>query len=231
MVRRTKEEAQETRTRIIDTAAEIFYRRGLSRTSLHDIAQAAGVTRGAVYWHFKDKAELFNAMMDRATLPFEQTRINSADDLRDDPLGRMRANMLGALTVTANDPQVRRVFEIALHKVEYVAEQQALLDRHLAERNRCVMEGELALRAAIEQGLVKTALTPRAVALGLFSLMDGLLHNWLIDRDAFDLVAVGTATIDTYLSGLRCNALNTRAGGASQHAAVTPKAPQAAKGL
>jgi len=218
MARRTKEEAQETRTRIIDTAEELFHRHGLSGTSLHDIAQAAGVTRGAVYWHFKDKAELFNAMMDRATLPFEQSRIHPSDDLRVDPLGRLRANMMIALTVTANDPQVRRVFEIALHKVEYVDEQQALLDRHLAERNRCVMEAELALRAAIEQGLIKTELSARAIALGLFSLMDGLLHNWLMDRDAFDLVSVGAATIDIHLNGLQCAARADRTAAARDEA-------------
>ncbi len=220
MVRRTKEEAQETRTRLIDTAEELFQRKGLSHTSLHDIAQAAGVTRGAVYWHFKDKAELFNAMMDRATLPFEQARITATDDLRNDPIGRLRANMMTALTVTATDPHVRRVFEIALHKVEYVAEQQALLDRHLAERNRCVMEAELALRAAIDQGLVRSAQPPRAIALGLFSLMDGLLHNWLLDQSAFDLVTVGTATIDTHLSGLCC-----------RDAAPSAAKPQVASGL
>lgn len=220
MARRTKEEAQETRTRIIDTAEELFHRRGLSRTSLHDIAQAAGVTRGAVYWHFKDKAELFNAMMDRATLPFEQSRIQQNDDLRADPLGRLRANMMTALTVTANDPHVRRVFEIALHKVEYVDEQQALLDRHLAERNRCVMEAELALRAAMEQGLIKTESTSRAIALTLFSLLDGLLHNWLLDRDAFDLVTVGAAAIDIHLAGLQCEARAARAAAAAKESAA-----------
>ena len=78
MARRTKEEAQVTRERLLDAAEAIFRERGVTRTSLAEVAAAAGLTRGAVYWHFKDKADLFRAMCDRATLPldamFESTR-------------------------------------------------------------------------------------------------------------------------------------------------------------
>lgn len=65
MVRKTKEEAAETRSRLLDTAEEVFLREGVTRTSLQRIAEAAGLTRGAIYWHFQDKADLFNAMMER----------------------------------------------------------------------------------------------------------------------------------------------------------------------
>ena len=71
MVRRTKEEALETRNRLLDSAEEMFQSQGVSRTTLQDIALHAGATRGAVYWHFKDKADLFDAMMERVTLPLE----------------------------------------------------------------------------------------------------------------------------------------------------------------
>ena len=79
MVRRTKEEAQRTRERILDTAEREFQRRGVSRTSLEEMARAAGVTRGAIYWHFKDKADLFNAMMKRVTLPLESEILRSGE--------------------------------------------------------------------------------------------------------------------------------------------------------
>src|SRR3954470_16660398 len=67
MVRRTKEEALATRHSILDAAELLFEKRGVSRTSLQDIAEAAGVTRGAIYWHFQGKEDLFTAMMERAT--------------------------------------------------------------------------------------------------------------------------------------------------------------------
>ena len=80
MARRTKDEAVETRNQILDAAERIFGERGVSRTSLTDIAQAADVTRGAIYWHFKDKADLFNAMMERVTLPMEVSFSSEATD-------------------------------------------------------------------------------------------------------------------------------------------------------
>jgi len=72
MARRTKHEAQATREHLLDTAEQVILARGLSRTSLQDIAQAAGLSRGAIYWHFVDKVALFNAIMDRVDLPLEQ---------------------------------------------------------------------------------------------------------------------------------------------------------------
>ena len=64
MARRTKEDALATRDALLDAAERVFGRRGVARTSLAQIAEEAGLTRGAVYWHFKDKADLFTAMMD-----------------------------------------------------------------------------------------------------------------------------------------------------------------------
>ena len=75
MARRTKADAQTTRNNLLDAAEQLFQSRGVSHTSLNDIATAAGTTRGAIYWHFKDKADLFNAMMERVTLPLEQSLV------------------------------------------------------------------------------------------------------------------------------------------------------------
>jgi TetR/AcrR family acrAB operon transcriptional repressor len=55
MARRTKEEAAATRESILDAAEQLFVKQGVSRTTLQHIATAAGVTRGAIYWHFNDK--------------------------------------------------------------------------------------------------------------------------------------------------------------------------------
>ncbi len=58
MARKTKQQALETRQHILDVAMRLFSQQGVSATSLAQIAQAAGVTRGAIYWHFKDKSDL-----------------------------------------------------------------------------------------------------------------------------------------------------------------------------
>ena len=53
-----------TRERILEAAFDCFYHNGYEQTSLAAIAQAAGVTRGAIYWHFEDKKALFRAVVD-----------------------------------------------------------------------------------------------------------------------------------------------------------------------
>lgn len=87
MVRRTKEEALETRNRILDAAEHVFFEKGVSRSSLADIAQAAGVTRGAIYWHFENKGDLFTAMFDRVILPLDEMKAATVDPDEPDPLG------------------------------------------------------------------------------------------------------------------------------------------------
>lgn len=147
MVRRTKSDALVTRNNLLDAAEQLFQRQGVARTSLNDIAVAAGTTRGAIYWHFKDKADLFNAMIERVTLPLEAA-INGTGCAAANgkpSLQALRQTMLGALRQTATDDQTRRVFEVATHKVEYVPEMQAVRDRHLFVRNACMAQTETAL--------------------------------------------------------------------------------------
>jgi TetR/AcrR family acrAB operon transcriptional repressor len=116
MARRTKLEAQETRNRILDTAEEVFREQGVTSTSLADIADAAGVTRGAIYWHFRNKGDLFAAMLDRVALPMEEMIRRAADASTEDPLSVLRACCVHVLRQTAEDLRCRRVFEILTRK-------------------------------------------------------------------------------------------------------------------
>ena len=202
MARRTKAEAQATRDHLLDTAEHVFLRHGVSRTSLNDIAQAAGVTRGAIYWHFTDKADLFNAMMERVTLPMEQSVERASDPSLDDPLAQVRRSVVDALRRTATEPQVQRVFEIATHKVEYIDELSGVRERHLAVRNTCLSQVQRCLVRARQEGRVTRRMSARSMAIGLHALIDGLIQNWMLDPRAFDLVQVGKQVLDAYLAGL-----------------------------
>lgn len=197
MARRTKQEAQATRSHILDTAELVFEQRGVSGTSLGEIAKAAGLTRGAIYWHFKDKADLFNAMMERVTLPLEQTVKDT-----EITLVQMRDVFVDVLRKVVTEPQLRRVFDIATHKVEYVGEMNAVRERHLAMRNGCLADMQRALRLAQRSGALPKLIAPRTAALGLVALFDGLLQNWMLDRDDFDLPRIGGQVFDAYLRGL-----------------------------
>jgi TetR/AcrR family transcriptional regulator, acrAB operon repressor len=200
MVRRTKEDALATRASLLDAAERLFLAKGVSRTSLNDIAVEAGTTRGAIYWHFRDKADLFNAMMARVTLPLENAFQQASAG--DDPLPGLRACVLRALRHTAGDEQTRRVFEVATLKVEYVDEMGAVRSRHIAIRQQFLDQMQRAMRASARLRGRRLAIPAAAAAHGLHALLDGLIQNWLLDPGAFDLVRTGEQTVDCYLAGL-----------------------------
>ncbi|MBN1351408.1 TetR family transcriptional regulator [candidate division KSB1 bacterium] len=69
-MRRTKEDAELTRKQLLEAALKVFSEKGYAITRLSDIAEAAGVTRGAIYWHFGNKKELLIELMKGQVDPF-----------------------------------------------------------------------------------------------------------------------------------------------------------------
>ncbi|MEW6332613.1 MAG: TetR family transcriptional regulator [Pseudomonadota bacterium] len=203
MVRRTKEEALETRDRILDTAEKVFLKKGVAATSLADVADAAGVTRGAIYWHFKNKADLFDAMMQRVSLPMEEMVARAGDENIEDPLAYVRGCALAVLERVTTDPQSRRVAEISRYKVEYADEMEPLRARHIECRTECLGRIERGLRNAAKRGLLDRSVNPRIAAVGLHALVDGLITNWVLDPKYVPLAKSAGPLIDGYLDGLR----------------------------
>lgn len=202
MVRRTKDDAQATRSQLLDAAERVFAEKGVSRTSLNDIAAAAGTTRGAIYWHFKNKADVFNAMMDRVILPMECAFEQMGHDAAQDPIAELRGSMLTALRQIATDARIRRVFEVATHKVEYVDEQLAIKERHLLAYTNCVQATRRSLEDAAQRRGAPLPVPADVASNGLHAMMSGLIQSWLMDPYGFDLVVTAEQTITIYLAGL-----------------------------
>lgn len=234
MARRTKAEALQTRHKLLDAAETVFLRQGVSRTSLADIATEAGATRGAIYWHFKDKTDLFDAMMERVTLPLEEVlqaaSSSAAQSNGEDSLQRMCQLMRAALHKTVHDPQTRRVFEIATHKVEYTPELQALAQRRLAVFQGMVAVTERALGHVAAARQRPLPMPAHAAALGLHMLVDGLINLWLLDPQGFDLETTGAQAIENYLRGLGLHNYTASSSTSNSSVAlggITPPAPRA----
>jgi TetR/AcrR family acrAB operon transcriptional repressor len=202
MVRRSKEDALATRNTLLDAAEHVFLAQGVAGTSLNDIAVAAGTTRGAIYWHFKDKADLFNAMMDRVAMPLQCAMGMVEQAPQDDPLPLMKKAMREAFHQMVVDPQTRRVFEVATHKVEYVDSLCAVRERHLQIRDQWMAQLKHIVRKSAAARGTKLALPAATAAQGLQALVDGLIQNWLLDTSAYDLEALGMKAVEVYLRGL-----------------------------
>ena len=203
MARRTKEDAEATRDRLLDAAEQVFYERGVAGASLADVANRAGLTRGAVYWHFKDKLDLFGAVVQRVWLPIEQALVSETlgggDSL---PVVRILQRFALIARAVSVDGRVRRIFEIAMFKVEHVGELAAVQQRWVqgGDRFMVLLEQDLAMAYAGLKGRV--LLAEELAAKGLRALFDGLLYAWLLRQGSFPLEDESQQLVRFYLSGL-----------------------------
>ncbi|MEK1904602.1 MAG: TetR family transcriptional regulator [Pseudomonas sp.] len=203
MVRRTKEEAEETRLQILDAAERIFHDKGVSRTVLADIACAAGVSRGAIYWHFQNKVELFQALIDRLRLPLEELAQASESDSEPNPLGRLRELLVRVLKRVELDPQCRRVSEILQHKCEYTDDLGDLRQKMQTFHQECDQRIEKSLRNAVHKGQLPATLNCQRAAFSLHASIGGLQAHWLLSPEQRPLAEQAESLVDALLDMLR----------------------------
>jgi len=200
LVRRTREEALQTRERILNAAIDVFHERGVARPSLTDIAHLAGVTRGAVYGHFENKTDLFTALVARVPLPADVVCDADSNACRRDPLGTLRESWVGFLRQAATNTEHHRILEIIFHRCELVAESGLIQQRmHEGHTNSIARMTEL-ISAAVDKGQLPADLdVPRAVNL-LHSSLIGILNEWLFEPEAYDLAAEAERFVDALLT-------------------------------
>lgn len=205
MARKTKEEALATRELLLDTAEAMFLQRGLARTSLNDIALAAGLTRGAVYWHFEDKAALYNALMDRLSVHFAPACCDEAWQGGPDPIEALRRMVLLPIELLRSDERAQRLLTIAMHRIEFSDDLSMIWQRHVASHSEYLDTMEKLFIAAVKDGArCRLTLPPRAAALGLFAMVDGLLTYATLESGRIPALAQAETIIDAYLVGIGC---------------------------
>lgn len=185
MARKTKEDAAITRQRIIDAAREVFAARGVSRTSIEHIASHAEVTRGAVYWHFKNKIELFYAMRDQAFLPFiDHIDAAALNEESEDPLSTIEQFFENTIQTLNHDAAIREIYEIMMVKCEYVDEFTVVLQQIVTNCHYFIEKLQLLYERAQQKGQLNIGLDPVALALDSHLFFSGLLHMWVKDSRA-----------------------------------------------
>ncbi len=203
MARRTKEDAAATRQQILDSAERVFAAKGLAHSTMADIAADAGVSRGAVYWHFDSKNAVFQAILDRDYDAKRLVCARSQAPQESDPLGRIREILVHFLQRVVEDPQQRRVSEILAHKCELAGELEDLR-RLLQETHAESLQGiALSLSNAVQRGHLPADLHLQRAAFALHAYMHGLIDNWLLHPDSYPLAEESEALVDALLGMLR----------------------------
>lgn len=201
-VRRTKEEAAATREQILDAALLVFGRKGYSAATLQDVAAEAGLTRGAVYWHFKGKAELYTALVgERCTRANEV--FTEALSANAPPLEAIERLLTRSIEVLEEDEGYRAVLSITLFKTELTPELEAGFQQKTAAMRRLVDGIAGLVRKGIKAGQIDCAVDPRAAALAAVSLLNGAISLYLMDPAMLGARTTVRRMIATYVRGLR----------------------------
>jgi len=201
MARKTKEDAQKTRQQLIEAAITQFSTRGVASTTLTDVADAAGVTRGAIYWHFASKSELFNAIWDQQLPLCDLIDDRLSLHTRHGPLLFLRERFVVALQYIACEPRQKSLLQILYHKCEFHKE----LTSECEIRKRIGFNYEnvrLLLEKCVVQGLIDPQINIDMTLIVFHGFFSGLIKNWLMNNDSINLYQHAPALVDNILATL-----------------------------
>ncbi|MGH7925282.1 MAG: TetR/AcrR family transcriptional regulator [Candidatus Binatus sp.] len=171
---------------LIDAAMDLFASYGYRGTSLARIARAAGVTKGALYWHFADKEDFFIAVVDKVLgeweLVFEKSaHAANAVEFRAE-FGRMFDTMAA---LNEKNPWVSRLLLII------ALESHKIGPRVLRSMRQANLHGIASFRELVERGqrlgVFDAQLDPQWAATQIFSSYLGLAMLWYLHGPRFDL--------------------------------------------
>lgn len=201
MARKTKEESEKTKEILLAAAEYLFLQKGVASTSLEDIARHAGMTRGAVYWHFENKQALFNSMHERVCLPFEQDfqQVLQADN----PLQALYDHCIYVMHHITHDERMRNIVTILLLKCEETDPTQSNVERMRREREDIIRQFSTAFAKAANAKEIAQHITPEIAAMTLHALIHGMIYDSVSNENPQDILAKAPHMLDIFFSGLR----------------------------
>ncbi len=200
-MKRTKEEAEETRAAIMDASLRVFAAKGYSRTRLEEVAKEAGVTRGAIYWHFDNKAKLYCAAVLEGVSGY-QKRLSEilVSDLS--PLAKIRSLMEGWLAALEEDEAYRAVIEMTLTRTEFDEELQEGVSDWFEFVERLQQAIVDLVREGIEVGEIRSDSDPDLAGLALISYLNGIEETWFLQQCQFPVRDMAHRLVEFILRGI-----------------------------
>lgn len=178
MARKTKEDAEKTRQALLNAACAVFSEQGVANTTLNNIASAAGMTRGAVYWHFPNKDAVIQALWERDAgalhAAFVESMQNPALTLASF-VDLLHATLHKALT----DTHLTQSLRVVLSSQELI-QQSSELQHFLRKRRRQLYQAiHTALERLQHEKQLRTDVSLSVLTNSLWAYLTGLLHTHL----------------------------------------------------
>lgn len=201
-MRRTKAEADKTRQALISSAWRIFSLKGYAETRLSDIAKEAGVTRGAIYWHFGNKENLLISLFkERADSYF--TIISDALEKNLNPFEKIKTILVNVIKKMEIDDQFMAEEILAMRRAD---DQAKFHQIHDYIKQRTEKHTELLYRIIVEgqkRGEIKKGVDPQHVV-ALFFVFIGGFAKLRLQRGASPFVIPDLEElVDLFLMGIK----------------------------
>lgn len=201
MAKKTKADALKTRQHLIETAIVQFALRGVGNTTLNDIADAANVTRGAIYWHFENKIQLFNELWLQQPPLRDLIQDRLIGRWGDNPLQRLREKLVVGLQYIAEIPRQQALMQILYHKCEFNSDmisEQEIRDK-IGLSHQSIRKS---LQECMDENLIASSLDLDVIIIILHGSFSGIIKNWLMNPASYDLYGQAPVLVDNVLKML-----------------------------
>jgi TetR/AcrR family acrAB operon transcriptional repressor len=200
-MKRTKEDAALTRQMVLDAALKVFGRKGFSQSTLEEVAREAGLTRGAIYWHFKNKNEIFGAVLE---VLYERSRERVIKVLQSEqsPLLKIRQLIGVFLRIISNEDEFRVIEEFHILEFQKAKELKELCKQHQEK----MTEMRAVIRDLISEGIASgdfdNRLDPTITTWALISYLAGMKTAWLSGIADISIKENTDKLVDIFINGI-----------------------------
>jgi TetR/AcrR family acrAB operon transcriptional repressor len=201
LMRRKKEDALLTRDTILDAGLRVFSRNGYALSTLEDIAKEAKVTRGAIYWHFENKVEIYAALVgERSSKAFAM--FNEVMNKKTSPVQKLRQLLTQSLIFLEENAEYRALLELTTFKTEVTEEMVPFIQQKVENNRRLVASFMKLVEEGRTMGEMRSDIDPNSAALAIMGFLNGILLSWLTDPRAFSPKEQAETIVETFLHGL-----------------------------
>ncbi|HSG45760.1 MAG TPA: TetR family transcriptional regulator [Anaerolineales bacterium] len=201
-MKRTKEEAAVTRATVLKAALTVFSKKGYAATRLDDVAKTANVTRGAIYWHFKGKADLYNTLIEELSARGASV-VQQAVAEGGTMIDILRRVFISQCALIEDDREARAVMELALFKTGVDPELQAGRQKQIDSGNALIAGIADAMRMGIAQSLLRDDMDPTDMARAFIAFENGAIQTWLASPKSFSLKKSAKSFAEILIKGLQ----------------------------
>src|SRR5436309_2253261 len=172
-----KARGTKTRDECLAAAIEVFGRRGYQRTTMDDIAAAAGVTKGALYWHHRTKEDFLVAALTKLNTEWENEVVRDFQPGgRADELLRRTCDRI--IDLNLRSPWVNRFFLTVALDSENIRPEVVEIMREIVRKNSWFFSG--LVRYGCQQGVFRRDVDASEAGSAIAAGYSGVLASWYL---------------------------------------------------